>query len=207
MAYGYAVSVSPMHVALMYGSIANCGVRIKPRLVDSIISPDGTVYDDCQPREGDNVRIMKPSTARYVLQALHSVTNPDPRSEKGRGTGHTANIPGFKIGGKTGTAEKVVNGSYIDKFHVASFAGIFPLDENINWEAEMAKPKEKRKKVYVVFTVVDGTSGGGGTAAAPIFRRVAERIIRMENIQPTDPAAYAAYLKKQEDEAKTATAH
>lgn len=205
MAYGYAVSVSPMHVALMYGSIANGGVRIKPRLVDSIISPDGTVYDDCQPREGDNVRIMKRSTAKYVLQALHSVTNPDPESERGRGTGHTAHIPGFKIGGKTGTAEKVVNGNYVDKFHVASFAGIFPLDENINWEAEMAKPKEQRKKVYVVFTVVDGTAGGGGTAAAPIFRRVAERIIRLENIQPTDPAAYAAHLKKQENEAKTAT--
>ena len=207
MAYGYAISVSPMHVALMYSSIANGGVRVKPRLVDSIISADGTVYDDCKPREGDTERIMKPATAKYVLQALHSVTNPDPQSEKGRGTGHTAHIPGFKIGGKTGTAEKVVNGNYIDKFHVASFAGIFPLDENINWEAEMAKPKDQRKKVYVVFTVVDGTSGGGGTAAAPIFRRVAERIIRMENIQPTDPAAYAAYLKKQEDEAKTANAH
>lgn len=196
MAYGYAITVSPMHMAQVYTAIANGGVRVKPRLVDCMITPDGDVYDECAPRPGDNERVMKRSTGNQILRALLSVTDPDPKGEKGRGTAHTAHIPGFKVGGKTGTAEKVVNGQYISKFHVASFAGIFPLDENINWEAEMAKPKNERKKVYVVFTVVDGVAGGGGTAAAPIFKRVAERIIQLENIKPTDPEAYAAYLKK-----------
>jgi len=198
MAYGYAITVSPMHLAQVYTAIANGGVRVKPRLVDRMITPDGDVYDECAPRPGDNERVMKRSTGSQILKALLSVTDPDPRGEKGRGTAHTAHIPGFKIGGKTGTAEKVVNGQYISKFHVASFAGIFPLDENINWEAEMAKPKEQRKKVYVVFTVVDGVAGGGGTAAAPIFKRVAERMIQLENIKPTDPEAYEAYLRKKE---------
>ncbi len=196
MAYGYAITVSPMHMAQVYTAIANGGVYVKPRLVDSMITPDGDVYDECAPRPGDNKRVMKRSTGNQILRALLSVTDPDPKGEKGRGTAHTANIPGFKIGGKTGTAEKVVNGQYISKFHVASFAGIFPLDENINWEAEMAKPKEQRKKVYVIFTVIDGVAGGGGTAAAPIFKRVAERMIQLENIKPTDPEAYEAYLRK-----------
>lgn len=199
MAYGYAITVSPMHVALVYAAIANGGVKVKPRLVDSIIAPDGSTYDECEHKPGDNVRVMKQSTANYILKALLSVCDPNPKGELGRGTGHTAHIPGFKVGGKTGTAEKVVNGSYISKYHVASFAGIFPLDENINWEAEMAKPKEQRKKVYVILTIVDGVAGGGGTAAAPIFKRVAERIIKLENIKPTDPAAYEAYLRKQEE--------
>lgn len=203
MAYGYAINVSPMHLVQAYCAIANGGVRVKPRLVDCMISPDGNVYDECKPRPGDNERIMKRGTASQLLKALHSVTDPNPKGEKGRGTAHTANIPGFKIGGKTGTAEKLVNGQYINKFHVASFAGIFPLDENIDYDTEMAKPKEKRKKVYVVFTVVDGVAGGGGTAAAPIFKRVAERIIELENIKPTNPEAYEAYLRKKA-EAETA---
>lgn len=199
MAYGYAITVSPMHMAQVYCAIANGGVRVKPRLVDKMITPDGDVYDECQPKPGETERIMKRSTGSQILKALLSVTDPDRKGEKGRGTAHTANIPGFKVGGKTGTAEKVVNGQYISKFHVASFAGIFPLDENINWEAEMAKPKEQRKKVYVIFTVIDGVAGGGGTAAAPIFKRVAERMIQMENIKPTNPEAYEAYLRKKAD--------
>lgn len=203
MAYGYAINVSPMHMVQVYSAIANGGVRVKPRLVDCMISPDGTVYNECAPRPGDNERVMQRSTAPQVLRALLSVTDPNPNGEKGRGTAHTAHIPGFKIGGKTGTAEKLVNGQYINKFHVASFAGIFPLDESIDYDTEMAKPKEKRKKVYVVFTVVDGVAGGGGTAAAPIFKRVAERIIELENIKPTNPKAYEEYLRKKA-EAETA---
>lgn len=196
MAYGYAINISPMHVAQVYAAIANGGVRVKPRLVDCMLTPAGEVFDTCEPRPGDCERVMKRSTGRDVLTALLSVTDLGPLTGKGPGTGKTAAIPGFKIGGKTGTAEKVVNGQYVSKYHVASFAGIFPLDENINWEAEMAKPKEQRKKVYVIFTVVDGVAGGGGTAAAPIFKRVAERIIEMENIPPSNPKEYEKYLRK-----------
>lgn len=204
MAYGYAISVSPMHVLQAYAAIANGGVRVKPRLVDCMLTAGGDVYNPCEPRPGENVRIMQRTTARDVLGALLSVTDTNPNGERGTGTGTAAAIPGYKVGGKTGTAEKVVNGQYVSKFHVASFAGIFPLDENINWEAEMAKPKEERKKVYVVLTVIDGVAGGGGTAAAPIFKRVAERIIELENIPPTNLKEYEKHLRKKEAEAKKA---
>ena len=204
MAYGYAISVSPMHVLQAYAAIANGGVRVKPRIVDCMLTPSGEVYNACEPGADDNKRIMKLSTAHDVLGALLSVTDDDPNGEKGAGTATTAAIPGYKVGGKTGTAEKVVNGQYVSKFHVASFAGIFPLDEKINWEAEMAKPKDQRKKVYVVLTVVDGVAGGGGTAAAPIFKKVAERIIELENIQPTDRKKYEKELRKKEAEAQKA---
>lgn len=204
MAYGYAISISPMHVLQAYAAIANGGVRVKPRLVDCMLTPSGEVYNDCAPRPGENERIMKLTTAHDVLGALLSVTDANPHGERGAGTATTAAIPGYKVGGKTGTAEKVVNGQYVSKFHVASFAGIFPLDEKINWEAEMAKPKDQRKKVYVVLTVVDGVAGGGGTAAAPIFKKVAERIIELEKIQPTDMKAYEKHLRKKEAEEKQA---
>ncbi|MBR4311572.1 MAG: hypothetical protein IKT79_11115 [Akkermansia sp.] len=80
--------------------------------------------------------------------------------------------------------------------HIASFAGIFPLDETINWEQEMKKPESERKKVYVIFTVVDGVQGGGGGVAAPVFKAIAENIIELEKIPPHDSDKYNEYKQK-----------
>lgn len=179
IAYGYSVSVSPLHMAMVYASIANDGRRMKPRLIDKIISADGSVYDECAPQEVANV--MKPSTAKAIKGALHSVTlKVTPR---GQGTATRAAIPGFRIGGKTGTAKKVTGrGGYYDNLYTVSFAGLLPVDD----------PK------VVIMTVIDephptDCNVGGGTVAAPIFRAAAERIIDVLNIEPDDPAAYAAY--------------
>ncbi len=206
MSYGYSLGSSPMHVAQIYSSLATGGVKVKPRLVDALYTDSGKVYDTCEAKAGDNVRIMERRTAKEMLLALETVLNPK-REGFGRGTGHLAAIPGYRIAGKTGTATKLdpKTKQYIKNFHDASFAGIFPIDENINWEAEMAKPKEQRKKVYVIFTVVDGVAGGGGSAAAPIFRTIAERLIEHENIPPNDPAAYAEHLTKKAAQAQALT--
>lgn len=200
IAYGYSVAVSPLHMAMVYATIANDGVRMKPRLIDKIIAADGSVYDECKPVE--ICRVMNPSTAKDLRTALETVTqakNPDPVR---RGTATAAAIPGFRIGGKTGTAKKVKDGGgYYEGLYTVSFAGVLPIDD----------PK------FVIMTVIDephptDCNPGGGTVAAPIFHAAAERIINLLNMQPSDPAAYEAYLKKKaegataEEAAKAATA-
>ena len=187
IAYGYSVAVSPLHMAMVYAAIANDGVRMKPRLIDKIISADGSVYDACTPQE--ICRVMKPSTARDLRFALESVT--ERGGECGRGTATAAAIPGFRIGGKTGTAKKVkAGGGYTENLYTVSFAGVLPIDD----------PK------LVVMTVIDephptDCNPGGGTVAAPIFRAAAERFINVLNLSPSDPEAYEKYLATKEESA------
>lgn len=184
IAYGYSVAVSPLHMAMVYATIANDGVRMKPRLIDRIIAADGTVYSECTPEEG--VRVMSSKTAADLRFALETVTRG--AKENGnpvrRGTATAAAIPGFRIGGKTGTAKKVKDGGgYYDNLYTVSFAGVLPIDD----------PK------LVVMTVIDephptDCNPGGGTVAAPIFRAAAERMIKTLNITPSNPEAYEKYL-------------
>jgi cell division protein FtsI (penicillin-binding protein 3) len=162
---------------------------MKPRLIDSIIAADGSVYDECKPQEV--CRVMSESTARALRGALESVT--EKKGPAGRGTATQAAIPGFRVGGKTGTAKKVSSsGKYFDNLYTVSFAGIFPIDD----------PR------LVVMTVIDephprDCNAGGGTVAAPIFRAAAERFINVLNIQPSDPEAYEKYLAEQQTQAST----
>lgn len=185
IAYGYSVSVSPLHMAMVYATIANNGVRMKPRLIDKIIAADGAVYDECAPQEVQ--RVMSERTARDVRGALFTVTQS--KGPGGRGTATAAAIPGFRIGGKTGTAKKVKDGGgYYDGLYTVSFAGILPIDD----------PR------LVVMTVIDephprDCNAGGGTVAAPIFRAAAERFINVLNIAPSDPEEYEKYLAGKQD--------
>ncbi|MBR5523070.1 MAG: penicillin-binding protein 2 [Akkermansia sp.] len=189
IAYGYSVSVSPLHMAMVYATIANNGVRMKPRLIDKIIAADGTVYDERPPVEVQ--RVMSERAARDLRGALFSVTQA--KGPAGRGTATAAAIPGFRIGGKTGTAKKVKDGGggYYEGVYTVSFAGILPIDD----------PR------LVVMTVIDeprprNCNAGGGTVAAPIFRAAAERFINVLNIAPSEPEEYEKYLaSKQENQA------
>ena len=194
IAYGYSVAVSPLHMAMVYATIANDGVRMKPRLIDRIIAADGTVYSECEPQEG--TRVMSSKTAADLRFALETVTRS--AKENGepvrRGTATAAAIPGFRVGGKTGTAKKVKDGGgYYDNLYTVSFAGIFPIDD----------PK------LVVMTVIDephptDCNPGGGTVAAPIFRAAVERMIKTLNIAPSDPEKYEKYLAEKAEATATA---
>ncbi len=192
MAYGYSVSVSPMHMAMVYAAIANNGVRMKPRLIDSVIRADGTVYDECKPEVAE--RVMSEKTAKALRFALRSVT--ESSGECGRGTATRAAIPGFQVGGKTGTAKKVRSGGgYTEGLYTVSFAGVFPINN----------PR------VVVMTVIDephptDCNAGGGTVAAPIFRAAAERMVDVLNIAPDDPEAFDAYRKNKDEAKATASA-
>lgn len=186
MAYGYAISVSPLHMAMVYSTIANKGVRMAPRLIDKIITAEGEVYDECPPQVA--CRVMKEKTASDVLGALESVTQRT--GPGGQGTATRAAIPGFRIAGKTGTAKKLgAHRLYTDNLYTVSFAGILPAND----------PK------LVIMTVIDephptNCNAGGGTVAAPIFRAAALRIIELLNIQPSNAEEYEKFRNEQRSE-------
>ncbi|WP_280127515.1 penicillin-binding protein 2 [Akkermansia sp. N21169] len=166
--YGYSVMVTPLQVAMAYAAVANGGVLMKPRLVDVIYDSDGTIVERRQPEEVR--RVMKESTSRAMRDALARVAGEG-------GTAHRGNVPGYQIGGKTGTAHKVKeHGGYYDNRYTVSFVGLLPA----------ADP------AFVCLVVVDDPHPtdchpGGGTVCAPIFKNVAGRLAAALNVPQTTP--------------------
>jgi len=166
IAFGQGVSVNALQVASVYATIANDGLRLTPRLVDAIIAPDGTVSDV---PVGKQVRVVSPQTAREVRRMLEVVVSD-------RGTAPTAQIPGYRVGGKTGTAMYVDPdcGCYNDGV-VASFIGMAPADA---------------PKLVVAVSIVNPQNGRyGGQLAAPVFRKVMAYALQAQHVAPTDSKA------------------
>lgn len=158
VAIGYEVGVTALQLASAYSSIANGGFLLKPRLVKQILSPDGKIVFAEKPeviRKVAGPEIM--STIKDMLvQVVES------------GTGTKAHIQGWSVAGKTGTAHKFVDGSYSKNQYISNFAGFFPAED----------PQ------VVGVIILDEPNYGyhwGGYGAAPVFRRVAQRIINMDD--------------------------
>ena len=117
-------------------------------------------------------RIVSPQIAQEVLSVLHAVTGDE-------GTARKARVPGFAVGGKTGTVRKIGPQGYSDKSFVAWFAGIAPIDN-------------PRVVTVVVINDPKGEAYGGGAVAAPVFATVTEGALRLLNVAPTDVAEMAA---------------
>jgi cell division protein FtsI (penicillin-binding protein 3) len=159
--YGHGVTTTPMQLASGVSSIINGGYLVKPRLV----------MDD-QQRAADaaleKVRIVSPETAQRMRQLLRLVVT--------EGTGAKAEAKGYRVGGKTGTAEKIVDGRYDRQKKMSSFVGAFPMDA----------PR------YVVYIIVDEPQGHkgtwgyatGGWVAAPAISRVVASMASILGIAP-----------------------
>ncbi len=117
ISFGQGVSISPLQLAVAYGSLANNGVMMKPYIVSSVLSGD-EVLDKVEPKEVG--RVVSEETSKKLGVMLESVVL--------NGHGKRAKVPGYRIGGKTGTAQ-VPNpqGGYYDDRHIGSFAGYFPI--------------------------------------------------------------------------------
>jgi cell division protein FtsI (penicillin-binding protein 3) len=166
IAFGQGVSVNALQVASVYATIANDGLRLTPRLVDAIIASDGTVSDV---PAGKQVRVVSPQTAREVRRMLEVVVSD-------RGTAPAAQITGYRVGGKTGTAMYVDPscGCYGDGV-VASFIGMAPADQ---------------PKLVVAVSIVNPRNGRyGGRLAAPVFRKVMSYALQAQHVAPTDAQA------------------
>lgn len=168
-AYGYYIGVTPIQMATAYSVIAGDGRLLKPKIIKALVANDGTVIDDF-PTEVRG-QTISPATAKKMRDALHKVTLLG-------GTATQAQVPGYKVCGKTGTAIKhdPKRGGYIKGGYVVSFAGFMPTDN----------------PAFVCYVVIDEPMTTevpryGGQIAAPIFSKIAGRLAAYMNIPPTEP--------------------
>lgn len=159
-AIGYSLSVTPLQLAGVYAAIANDGVWRQPSLVSSVVDGDGRRLTE----RGGERRVVSEETARTMRDLLREVVED--------GTGRAAAVPGYSVGGKTGTARKFnfELSSYGEEFLV-SFVGMSPVED----------PR------LVAAVVVDSPQVGltGGSVAAPVFARVMERALHQLGV-PAD---------------------
>lgn len=155
---GHAVGATPLQVHMAMGVVASGGWLLQPRVVRRVVDRDGETVLEFPSLEKE--RVLSFETAASVARILEKVAKPG-------GTARRAEIPGFGVAGKTGTARKLINGQYSNRHHVASFSGFLP-----SWEPQIVVT------VVVNEPRMDGTVGYGGLVAAPAFRNVAEACIQ-----------------------------
>ena len=158
MSIGYEVQVTPIQLAQAYAAFANGGKMMRPYLVDKIVDgQDRTVWQ----QEKTVVRqIAEEETINKLYPAFKRVVSDS-------GTAAKAQVKGLAIAGKTGTAQKLIDGRYTNEYR-SSFVGFFPADD----------PK------YVALVVLDGPDTYppyGGWTAGPIFQHTAKRIAGLDN--------------------------
>ncbi|MBW7473654.1 stage V sporulation protein D [Paenibacillus oenotherae] len=160
-AFGQGVSVTPIQQIAAVSAAVNGGILYKPHVAKAWINPDtGDVVDEVEPEAVR--RVISEQTSALVREALETVV--------AKGTGRNAFIDGYRVGGKTGTAQKVINGRYSPNEHIVSFIGFAPADD----------PK------IVVYVAVDNPQGiqFGGVVAAPIVHNIMADALPYLGIQP-----------------------
>jgi len=166
IAFGQGLSVNAVQAANVFATVANGGVRQDPRIVDSMISQSGEVIT---PESGKRTRVISRVAAQQVLTMLETVVGDG-------GTAPLAKIPGYRVGGKTGTAMFVdprcgcYNGDV-----VASFIGVAPIDDP--------------ELVVAVFVSQPRSGRYGGQLGGPVFKRVMTYSLQARQIPPTGTRA------------------
>ncbi len=147
-AIGYEVMVTPLQLVMAYAAVANDGVLMRPQMIKAITDGDGRVVYHSRPEPVR--RILDPADARTMRGFMREVMVD--------GTGSGVDLDWIKVGGKTGTSEKLVDGRYTGSKHYASFVGMAPIDD----------PR------IVCLVMIDEPRGStfGASAAAPVFREV-----------------------------------
>ena len=158
---GHEIDCTPLQMAMAMCAIANGGVLMRPMLVDSLVDEQGNRVTDFKPQEVRQV--VSQETARKVVTALKATVATN-------GTGFRARLPFYTVAGKTGTAQKLVDGRYVRTKHYSSFIGFFPAD---NPELCISVVLDEPRKGYY-----------GSETAAPIFQRIAERAAKYLAIPP-----------------------
>jgi cell division protein FtsI (penicillin-binding protein 3) len=159
ISFGQEVGVTSIQILTAINAIANGGYRVRPSIVDRIIDEKG---DLVSLRIPERVRLMSPQTAETVSKAFEGVVL--------RGTGTRAALEGYRAAGKTGTAQKSVEGRYSAEKYVASFIGFAPL------------PAPR----ITILVQIDEPKGihYGGDICAPIFQKIAQETLMQLRVPP-----------------------
>ena len=162
ISFGQGIAVTPLQLVAAVAAIANDGEAVQPHVVKNIINSEGEVMKEIVPKKK---KVLGKDVSWELRKMMAEVVE--------GGTARNAAIKGYSIGGKTGTAQKVkANGiGYEDGVYVSSFVGIFPIEN----------PQ------YAILVVIDNPKGRyyyGSSVAAPVFRKVADEIIRYKGLPP-----------------------
>ncbi len=167
---GYSISATPIQIHYAMATIASGGELMQPQLIREIRdASDNTVYTFGGMARR---RVISETTARQMAKMLHGVATLG-------GTASDVEIPGYEIAGKTGTAQKLVDGRYSTRHHVGSFVGFLPASD----------PRVVISVIVDDARVPGGKVAYGNTVAVPGFKHVAEQLIPYLDIKPVlDPA-------------------
>ena len=157
--FGQGMAVTPIQMAYAYQAIANGGVRLDPVLVDSCLSADGEVY--YAPNQG-STRVLSEASANLNLELMEKVV------EFG-GVGKTAAIPGYRVGGKTGTAEISESGIYLDEYAI-SFYGVAPIEN---------------PQFVVGITIFKPQGVSNSSKATPPFKAIMQQALKHYRVPPS----------------------
>ncbi|MFK4689375.1 peptidoglycan D,D-transpeptidase FtsI family protein [Streptomyces pristinaespiralis] len=161
--FGQGLSVNAVQAASVYSTVANGGVRIEPTLVRGTKGPDGRFTPAEEP---ERTRVVSEKTADTLATMLESVVDDE------EGTGTKARIPGYRVAGKTGTANRVDPELGVYKGYTASFAGFAPADD---------------PQITVYCAIQNPTRGSyfGGQICGPIYQKVMAFALKTLQVAPT----------------------
>jgi cell division protein FtsI (penicillin-binding protein 3) len=166
-AFGQGFSLTPLKLLQLHAMLANGGRLVSPHITRGLRSGDALASSGSP----SGVQLLDPKVTRTVIGWMETVVQ--------KGSGKGLQIPGYRLGGKTGTAQKAHNGVYIPGARICSFVAVLPIED----------PR------YVVLVVVDEPQGGnayGATTAVPVARQIVEALLVIEKIPPSLPIATAS---------------
>lgn len=175
-AFGQGFSLTPMQLVQLHGALANGGKLVTPHVIQGLYNSKGQLF--WRPNLRPPRQIFSPDTTKAIIPMMEGVVR--------EGTGKAAQVPGYRVAGKTGTSQKAVStGGYAEGLYVTSFVGIVPAEQ----------PR------YVVLVVIDEPAGGGygGTVAAPVAKEVIKTLVNLENIPPSSKVEPAEAESKDEE--------
>ncbi len=172
IAMGHSVAITALQMVNFLCCIGNDGYLMRPYILRRISAPDGAVLHETVPQAVG--RPLTERTARQMRSMLVAVTGPE-------GTAKKANIPGYVVAGKTGTAEKLEHGHYVKSKNVASFMGLVPAD---------------RPEIGIIVTLdTPRRNRTAGQCAAPFFAAVAAPVAHYLDIPTSDAADIVTYRR------------
>ncbi len=178
IAFGHNILVNSLQMLRNYAMLANGGFEVRPTIVRKIVRDDEVLLDNTDPERVKNFRrLLEPEIVSEMIKAMRAVTKPEGSASKGE-------IYGYTEAGKTGTSEKIVNGSYSKKNHISTFVGFAPIKEP-RFVLLIAVDEPEFKYIPGI-----GRNQLGGNCCAPAFREIGLRTLQYLGVEPDDPYGY-----------------